>query len=94
MVTPSEIREKLVSFGWVIDRHGHAQRLITRRDGKMRQYRVKIQDRSVRLEGKLGTNKWFKLDGAFYGQVEVTDNAVKIGRYNVRPLPGQKEEWK
>lgn len=89
MVTSSEIREKLESFGWVIDRWGHAQRLITRRDGVMRQYRVKIQARTVRFEGKTDDNQWVRLDGCFYGQIELNPDSVKIGRYAIKPKAEQ-----
>lgn len=83
------LRSVLSSYGWTIDRWGHAQKLIKRRDGVLRQYRVKIQPRTVRFEGKTDDNQWVRLDGCFYGHIELNSDGVKIGRYTIKPKAEQ-----
>jgi hypothetical protein len=77
------LEELLPSLGYTQDSYGH-----WKKQGIMAILRIKMQDKSCRLEKQWtrsdGTNEWMKLDGAYYSKLVFEDSTVKIGRYKLK----------
>lgn len=67
------ITDKLVSMGWTIDRWGHYKKSVP--NGK--DYRVKMQKTSMRLEVKAGS-QWVNILSDYFINIAVTHDGVAI----------------
>ena len=95
----AKLKTFLLGLGWAEDRFGHLQKTVTRKrphvdKGEVthvRQYRIKLQDRSCRIEvqyeiGETQYNKaekkWLRWGGDFYSKmVELPEGRIRIGSY-------------
>ena len=70
------ITDRLVSMGWVVDRWGNYKK--TSSTGK--QYRVKMQKTSMRLERKMegAGSGWMNLVSDYFKNIAVIDDRVVI----------------
>jgi len=89
MKNPSKLKytplifDTLRKFGWEQDRWGHFKLNV---DGK--EFRVKIQDKSLRLERKVAVgdkNEWIRLSSAYFSKVDVGSDYIKIGNRKIVP---------
>ena len=81
-----QFEEILKADGWEIDRFGHYHKTVRRR-----KYRVKLQDRSFRIEVQVrheateyspAKNEWVRLGGDYYSKiVQLDDGRVRVGSY-------------
>jgi len=88
-----ELVDMLKADGWELDRFGHMQKQITgkRRDTGAtvtRQYRVKLQATSCRIEVKSeqknfdGGYDWIRVGGDYYTNiVKLDDGRIRVGSY-------------
>lgn len=76
-------------LGWKPDPHGHLKATLCF-NGKTRDYRIKIQDSSVRIELKCcigGKNEWIRFGGEYYSKILILeDHNVRIGSLLLKPI--------
>lgn len=90
-VTAHSIREVLLSLGWESDRWGHMQKDVKLRKRSdptcvvTRRYRIKLQDRSCRVEvqGEKqsdGVTPWIRVGGGYFKDcAHLPDGRLRLG---------------
>lgn len=81
-----QFEQVLVACGWERDRFGHYHK-----SARGKQYRVKMQDRSCRIETLVRheatmyspeRKEWIRLGGEYYSKiVELPDGRVRVGKH-------------
>lgn len=96
--------DHMLSVGWLYDKFGHLQQTVSRRVphadypvGKepfvTRNYRVKLQNKSCRIEiqvwhERYSRNEWVRLGGAYYTQISECNITDHLGRKKVKVRVG------
>jgi len=79
-MTKAQVIEWAKRHGWTLDRYGH-MRKSTELDGKIREYRLKLQDISFRREVLMRFDKqeyspahseWVRVGGGYYKDAHLT----------------------
>lgn len=76
--TKEQIAAVLVASGYVEARWGHCQKTLDLH-GRTRQYRVKLQAHTVRVEVKSSLGDWVRFGGAFYSKVMLLEDKMIVG---------------
>lgn len=99
-----EVAEFLRRAGWVMDRFGHFQKVITRThnvtgETVVNKFRIKLMPRVIRVEKQIrleateftkASNEWFRTGGCSYSEARITGGRLQL-RTLFLAIPKEKE---
>lgn len=77
--TKSQIEAVLKAAGYRQDQWGAWRKEVELVPGKPRLYKVKLQDKTIRVDVKSTNGQWYRIGGAFYSRVMITEDKMFVG---------------
>lgn len=88
-VDREELRTLLIGSGYKVDRWGHLQKKYGDGvDAPVREYRIKFQDKSIRIEKRIthtdGSREWMRIGGDYYANIRLDKGWIIVSKVKIK----------